>query len=143
MSGIKSTNNNDVTKEQIKKISVLLNQRGLTHLKDDLIMSFTDGRTNSRSLMYKNEAAELIQYLESNGDKAKAEKANTMRRKILAMAHNLQWENADGSINMHRVNQWCLNYSVGKKVLDAFSYEELPKLVSQFQMMYKNIVLSK
>jgi len=39
-------------------------------------------------------------------------------------------------VDMKRVDGWCVSFSYLKKKLDNYTYEELPKLVSQFELVY-------
>lgn len=124
------------TNNQNRQIYALLNQTGLLEQKENLVHTYTDGRTHRSSEMYSNEADDLIHYLE-NYKKASKDKSDTMRKKILHYAHLLKWENADGKVNMNKVDSWCIKYGYKHKALQDHTTEELTMLVSQFERMVK------
>jgi len=49
-------------------------------------------------------------------------------------------EGAKRKLDMRRVNNWCLKYGYLHKLLDEYTYEELPKLVTQFEEVYKDML---
>lgn len=120
---------NSITPNQITAIYSLLAKAGLRDEKDNIVASFTNGRTDHVSEMLKEEAATLIGHLKSlNPDEKRAQK---MRGKILGMAHEMGWK-------FGGLNNWCLQRSYLKKKLDAYDYNELPRLVTQFEQVYKS-----
>lgn len=138
--------------EQIKAISTLLGKHNLVDQKDSIISSFTNGRTTSRKDMTKAEAAALIGHLKSldEGDR----RSDKMRNKILSMAHEMNWcltasplaspltlskgEGEKRKVDMAHVNNWCVKSGYLHKPLDEYTYNELPRLVSQFEEVYKS-----
>ena len=78
------------------------------------------------------ETQALIKYLQGVLG-ANANSKDKMTRKILSMAHEMNWE-LPGSkrVDLQRVNNWCIRFSGQNKPLDAFKYQELPALVTQF-----------
>lgn len=133
-------------KEQIKAIYTLLGKFSLRDEKESIVRSFTANRTASTRAMKPAEAAALIGHLKSM-DVADT-RSDKMRNKILSMAHEMGWEIngqwiiVDGKkkkrIDIKHVNNWCVSYGYLHKELDAHSYQELPKLVSQFEGVYKD-----
>lgn len=120
---------------QLRAIHALLGEQGLRDEKANIVQAFTGGRTTHSSEMSSSEAAALIGHLKSlNPVNNRADK---MRNKILSMAHEMQWEK-DGRIDMDHLNNWCLAKSYLKKKLDEYEYAELPKLVTQFEQVYKS-----
>jgi len=86
-----------------------------------------------------DEATDMIKHLkELDPENAKADK---MRKKILSMAHEMNWR-VNGKVNMKAIDTWCRNYSYLKKSLDRYTYKELPKLVSQFESVYHHFLKS-
>lgn len=126
-----------ITYNQNKILHALLNKTGLTEFKRELVYSYSNNRTESSKELLIDEATALINYLKKqNPETVQAEK---MRRKIIAMAHKMRWETEEGKVNMKSVNNWCINKSYLKKPLMEYSLQELPKLVSQFENVYKSI----
>lgn len=127
----------------IKAIYGLLGKTALTSQKPALCFSFSNGRTESVSDLKVFEANELIRYLTDELNKAnnqQDESANQMRRKILSMCHRMLWETEEGKVDFERLNKWCAEKSYLKKELNKYTYQELPKLVSQFTSVYKHAV---
>lgn len=130
-----------ITPSQLRAIHTLLSKQGLRDEKDSIVSSFTAGRTTHSSAMLFDEAAALIGHLKSLDPEDKA--SDKMRNKILSMAHEMGWRLAPregevkGRVDMKRVDNWCLKYGHVKKRLDDYKYNELPKLVSQFDEVYK------
>ncbi len=124
-----------LNQKQLRAIHALLGDHGLRDEKESIVRAFTSGRTTHSSEMSGSEAAALIGHLKSlnpiNG------RADKMRNKILSMAHEMNWEK-DGRIDMEHLNNWCLSKSYLKKKLDDYQYAELPKLVTQFEQVYKS-----
>lgn len=125
-----------ITPTQNKVLHALLNSTKMTSSKADLVLGFTQGRSESSRDLTMQEAQEFINYLKQLDNHAEA--ANTMRRKILSMCHRIKWEHEDGKVDLERLNNWCRTRSYLKKELNAYQYKELPKLVAEFQQVYKH-----
>ena len=125
-----------MTPQRNAQLHKLLTDTNLMSQKASLILGHTDGRTESSKEMTDFEANELIKYLRSLTTNT-TDAANKMRRKIIAMCHRIQWTRANGGVDMVRLNNWCLTKSYLKKNLNDYTYNELPKLVSEFQQVYK------
>jgi hypothetical protein len=74
-----------------------------------------------------------------------AQQANTMRKKIIALAHQMGWSKIHpGSGNkiadMQRIDEWCNKYGYLHKRLNQYTIEELPKLVTQYQNLYNSFL---
>ncbi|WGQ12969.1 hypothetical protein [Sphingobacterium faecium] len=124
------------TKKQNAMIGYLVSRLKLDDdTKEEIIYSYTDGRTTSIRELQFEEAKEVIKALTS-GHVQFQSPANKMRRKILSMAHEMSWELPSGKIDMQRVNNWCINYGYLAKRLDKYTDSELPALVSAFENMY-------
>lgn len=124
-----------ISKAQIIKIKTLMGKMQLLPFSKDLAYSFSDGRTESVSMMYGHEAWALISHLEEdNGSQPKP--LVKMQRKILSLAHEQQWKKPDGKIDMSRVNKWSINYGYLHKSFNDYTEAELPALVTQFEKMY-------
>lgn len=130
-----------ITPPQLKTIHTLLGKQGVKDAADkkSVVRQFTDNRTESSKEMSKEEAERLITHLKSMDDTV--EKADRMRKKILAMAHEMAWRKPDGKkIDMVRVNNWCKQYGYLHKLLDEYKYAELPMLISQFEEVYRDFI---
>jgi hypothetical protein len=126
-----------LTPDQLKAIHTLLNKQGLKDEKDNIVSGFTAGRTTSSRAMHYDEAAALIGHLKQlDPEQASSDK---MRNKILSQAHEMGWRiQGTDRIDMDHVNNWMLSKSYLKKKLDDYKHNELPKLVSQFEEVYKS-----
>ena len=117
----------NIQPEQNKILHSLLNSTKMIEQKEALINSYTEGRSiSSKDLTYQ-EAGALITYLKG------LDAAHKMRRKIIRMAHEMGWKKAGSKIDMDAINEWCKKYGFGKKELNSYTEQELPKLVTQFQ----------
>lgn len=131
---------NCITQPQIRIINVLIGKNPqLKDHKAEIIANYTAGRSNSCSDMTMEEARTLIAALKQMEKKdPNAEKCDVMRKKIISMGHEMGWKTEEGKIKMEQINGWCKKYGYLKKKLDEYTYEELPRLVSQFEAMYKD-----
>jgi hypothetical protein len=136
-----------ITKDQIKAIQTAIRAKGLLDEKESLVQQYTTGRTGSVGAMYFNEAHQLLQLL--NGPTRQAATSNPgqkMINSIIAMAREMgmitkqQVINEAGLLEFKsdytRFNEWLITKSTGKKKLNDYTYEELPKLVTQFKNIY-------
>lgn len=127
------------TKPQIKAINAFLAKNNLMEDKASIIAAATDQRTTHSTELTFEEAKQILAQLH----KLPTHDCGPMTRKLFAMAHNMQWIDttstvqADGSIkekkDYSRVLAWVLKYGYLAKPLNQYSYEELPKLLSQFE----------
>jgi hypothetical protein len=135
----------NITQPQLTLIHTLLSKNKLSEEKEILVSVHTGHRTKSSKEMTRFEASDLIKYLKSLEPKNDA--GDKMRKKIISMAHEMGWElegtkrivgtQKQAKIDMAHVNDWCLKFGYLHKKLDDYTYEELPKLVSQFEGAYK------
>ena len=138
-----------ITYNQNKQLHLYLTQANLTVHKATMVHSYTNGRCTSSKDMHHTEAQALINYLRNQvqlhtpqGNTASHNKVQNQRRKIIAIAHNMGWQipNPQGGkpkADLKRINDWCIKYSFGKKKLNDYTVQELPKLVSIFEGIYK------
>lgn len=128
---------------------ILLKQTKQEGYKTDIVMGFTGGRTESSRAMTDQEAMLMIEHLENlqkGGSTAQPVIAyggkrcgktqgatETMKRKIISMAHECGWKMPGGKIDMNAVNSWCVKFGYLHKPLDDHTYQELPKLITQFE----------
>jgi len=114
--------------------------------KEELVYSYTLGRTAESKMMYYIEMQQLINALTSrvkSGDN-KVEGTNDacdkMRKKILSLCYEMQWTIFDTSkkrtvVDYVRLNEFLLKSGAVKKLLNELKYDELQKVVSQFELM--------
>lgn len=137
---------NDISKNQIAAIYTALRSRGLYEQKNELVLQFSDGRTESVSCLTFSEAQQLIKSLNTER-KPTPQPNDKMIRSIIAMAREMgiitrrQYAEPDGSMkeksDYSAFNKWLLESSCVKKSnLNKCSYEELNKLVSQYKAIY-------
>lgn len=123
-----------------KRLFAVLATIGMREEEDrhQLVYSFTKGRTRSTSDLSDYEAEQLINELESK----KYQGANKMRRKIISMAYEMKWgapyTEESRKEAVRSIDAWCMKSGYIKKPLNDFTYDELPKLVTQFQEVYKS-----
>ena len=119
----------------------LINYLGYKEKKERIVLHHSKDRTTHISDLTQDEYTGVIAYLEMFEDQQyKAE--STMRKKIIAMAHQINWQDSEGIIDMKRLNEWCETYSSLKKPLNDYKYKELPQLVTQFEKVYNHFLKS-
>lgn len=129
-----------ITPPQLKAINVLLIKQGLYEHKREIIESYTGGRTGSSKEMYIHEAAELLSYL--NNTQKDMNVSSKLMAKLFAMCHEMGWipsqtivegEKVKVKKDYSRVHAWVEKYGYLKKELRKYTYNELPKLVTQLE----------
>lgn len=138
---MKMTANEPITNDQIIAIRTAMHRQFLTPYKEEIIESFTGGRTGSTKGMYKHEAYELLQFL--NHNQMVADDTDKMIKKIFAMAFELGWIKKEtiighgGNIVKRKIykplHDWVEKFGYLKKPLRKYEHNELPKLVWQFE----------
>jgi hypothetical protein len=148
-----------------KQLHALINQTSMQQAKPYLVESFTNGRTSSTKDMTQYEAIELVRHLKAMlankqqpntspkpmaqaikaAIKPDAERANNMRKKIIALAHQMGWSayhpvSGRKVADMAHINEWCTKYGYLHKPLNDYTLAELPKLVTQFDNLYKSFL---
>ncbi|MBA9078961.1 hypothetical protein [Rufibacter quisquiliarum] len=61
-----------------------------------------------------------------------------MRKKIISMAHKMRWQIDGTKVDIARIDAWCRKYGAPAKGFNDYTYNELPKLVTQFGKVYKS-----
>ena len=127
-----------ITPQQLKCLNTLISIRGIDKdTKADMVAGFSSHRCTSSKLLSSEEAKHMIQHLQTL--QPHQAKAAVMRNKVLYYAHEMNWRK-NGKIDMKRVDDWCKKYSYLKKDLDQYEYKELPKLVSQIAIVYRDYI---
>ena len=128
-----------ISRSQLICINVMLNKLGFNDQKDAIVASFTNNRTTSRAALTMDEATAMIKYLKSEDPEEK--KAEVMRRKIISLAHEMNWRIPNTKkVDMRRIDDWAVKYGHQHKKLNQYLYHELPMLVSQFEEVYKSLL---
>lgn len=129
------------SKPQIAKIHVLFGQLGLTESKRDIIVQFSNGRTESSKELYFEEAKSLIIRLSEHSP----------NERIKSLIFSLAYQagiiygstGEDKKINAAKLNIFLRERGTVKKELNAMSYLELVKTHRQFEAIAKNSRASK
>jgi len=112
--------------------------------KDDrasLCNKASNGRTNSAKEITESEAKKIIDYLQAvadDKDNDDFKKGDKMRKRILSLCYTMGMTKINKNTGKSQVdykwlNGWMLKYSYLKKPLNDYKYNELAKLVSQFE----------
>lgn len=127
-----------------KQLHTLLSANGLMAEKANIVLGFTQGRSESSKELTEREAREMIEWMRSltpspSPQRERGDAANKMRRKIISLAYEMHWAKAgDWRAAVAAIDKFCLSEkSLFKKALNAHSYKELVQVVSQFESMYK------
>ena len=113
--------------------------------KETMVSGFTDGRETSSKYMYFDEAKAMISHLqELQGQQTIKPGTKPMIGKMLGYARDMGWVNvnADGKMvaDFKRMDEWAIKYGYLHKKINDYEYEQLPKLVSQFELVYKSFL---
>jgi len=129
---------------QYRAAYAILNRRGLQQQKENIVAGISGGRTTSMRQLNHDESIALIRYLKEQ--QPTANDSSKMIGKIFYYCHEMGWtkKNKHGKTvaDGQRFDEWAVKHSYLKKKLQAYSYEEMPKLVSQFEQVYKHFLKS-
>ena len=135
----------DITKTQIAAVHVLLDKHGLTDDKANIIKQISNGRTSSTRELKFEEAMRWINAM-NNKQPNDSDKKQRMFKHIIAMAHEMGWIKKEkrvmreGDIKVVNIyddlHAWVEKYGYLHKPMHKYTYEELPKLVTQFKAVY-------
>lgn len=128
-----------LAKRYIIQLRTILSRKGIDEeLKEELVHEATNGRTTSIRKMHTAEAIRLINQLNGRPDNYDGKKQR-MKRKILALCHEMGWEEPDtGKVDMRRVNAYCKKRGHAHKPFDDYTTAELPLLITQFERLHKS-----
>jgi hypothetical protein len=139
-----------------RQLHALLTQAGAMQHKQELVSGFTQGRTVHSSEMHQHEAEALIRFLRAHLQERQpaaataANRADRMRKKILAICHTLGWyrrnaftgelilKNGKPQLDFMRINAFCVARSKHHKTLNEHTAAELPLLVTSFEKLLKS-----
>lgn len=139
---------NQITAKDKNIAIIILHKTGLIAHKEEIVQSISNGRTGSIRQLTQAEGINLVSMLRHEQQKQNdSNQAITkMRGKIFYYCHQLGWTKlnkqgrpvADGQ----RFDEWAQKNSYLKKKLNHYTQRELPKLVSQFEQVYKHFLKS-
>jgi hypothetical protein len=131
------------TPKQNARLHQLLTKLNIdAELKQEMVYTFTDGRTKSSKELEYREATNLIKHLERSADQVKVpynapdKTADRMRKKFLSVCHNLGWVTSSG-LDWKHINDWLLKYGYLHKSLNNYTTAELPGLITQIEKLSK------
>lgn len=116
--------------QQLKALHTILQRQGMKHMKEDLVLDATRGRTKSSRELTCNEATALINGLNDSEPK----EGDRMRKKILAICHDMKWYlPKTKKLDFERIDDFLTSkHGTGKKLM-AMNERELNKAVGMFQ----------
>lgn len=130
-----------VTTLQVKAIMATLGAMKLMGQKDSIILGASGGRTSSTRGLTFYEAKSLLAAL--NDKTVNDERKQRMIRKLFAQAREIGWVKdhsyvaPDGKLRKDAItaelHKWVEKYGYLHKKLNQYTYEELPKLLTQFE----------
>lgn len=143
---MKTQVNKPITTAQIKKIHVLLDQKGLMDEKKMIVYTMSEGRVESTKDLSLDEAELLINFLTAHRDGDKKKKKTAFR----AIWH-IAWEMGiiygdtedDYQMNRAKLNLFCRQRGTVKKDIKDQNLAELRKTRRQFEAMYKKHLKGK
>jgi len=121
----------------------IIKDRGIDVDRKDLVGQYTEGGlTSLRALGKAGSYDNFCAWIEKTYDINTADSPeNKMRRKIIMFFRKMGYTNGD-AVDMERVKAWVLKYGSLKKDLNQYTMKELPKLVSQAEIVYQSFIKS-
>ncbi|MDI3319145.1 hypothetical protein [Pinibacter soli] len=120
----------------MKRFHYLLKLANLQDQKENLVLAFSNQRTEHADELTGLELLQLCNYLQDEYNKSGKNESfmagDKMRKHIIAMAKEMGWKLPNGKADMEHINNWC-KQQFGKKELNGYTYTELGKLVSIFK----------
>lgn len=124
------------TTAQSNRLHGLIGLLGIdSEQKQYLVEQYTEGRATSTKDMSTTECQALIDHLAKVAIDTNADRANVMRRKAFAIAHELGWEDDQGEVDREHFDAWLLKYGYLHKGINEYSHNELPKLLTQMEQL--------
>ena len=116
---------------------------GIPVNRDEVIAGLTHGRTHSLKALSPHEYRELVNYMNQLVAKQQVENTNVedkMRKKVISLLCNMGYT-VHGKPDMLRIQLWVQQYGhVKGKRLNDYTRQELPKLISQAEIMYNKFL---
>lgn len=128
------------TTHQNKQLYSLLNELNITgDIKADMVLTFTNGRTEKSSEMSKDECQRMIDKLSeltSRNAKQKNRETQHLRRNVFSLFYELNWIDSSmtASEKLTIINNWIIQRTkTGKNDINQLSADELKTLITQLQ----------
>ena len=117
-------------------------------MRQQAVLSYTDGRTIKLTEMTGTESKRMRTDLNKKVPQIQTtiggKIADNMRKKIIALCREMGMEKQDSTgsavANMSKVYAFVKKIGYGKKNLNNYTQEELPKLVSQIEIIHKEYI---
>ncbi|NBH90339.1 MULTISPECIES: hypothetical protein [Bacteroidales] len=122
--------------KQLKMIHTLLSKFGLAGQKENIVLGFSDGRTDSCRDLTMTEAKQLINYLLHTDEKKRMIKSIWHLAYKMGIIYGDSFE--DNKMNAATLNLFCKSRGTVKKDIDKQELSELKKTHRQFEGMYKS-----
>lgn len=118
--------------------------------KEAIVLSHTGGRTSHVSEISEVEFQDIMKYLSSmNSNNITPNKCDIMRKKIIAIAHQMRWYAVDVAglylyrnnkplIDYARIDNWCKKHTPFHKALNDLTSEELQVVITLFQKVQRH-----
>lgn len=118
-----------------------LKQNGHIAERQELIHTFTDGRKEGLKSLTETEYREFCRWIELKfNPNTNSKECDNMRKKIIMLFRKMEYTLPGGKSDMKAIYSWVIKYGYQKKPLNQYAYNELPKLVSQAEAVYKSYV---
>ena len=145
------------TIERHRRLYGLFRDTGTEKYRHELVLSYSQGRTENSAELTDLETDELIRHLvQLTKPKPVAAhptrsgvdyQGQQMRRRILSLCYTMGWSVWNEAKQKHevdwkRLNGWMLHYSYAHKPMNEYSYGELQRLICQFENMAKIVLAS-
>ena len=135
----------NISKEQLKCIATICSKNRIdADSKETIVAGFSNGReVSSKNLTY-DEAAEMQKHLQALYGYGNVKTTVAMVGELLSNCHEMGWvkNNPQGKkvADMARLNLWAKKFSYLHKAVGDYKHDELPKLVTQFEAVYKSFL---
>lgn len=139
--------NKPITPAQLKCIATICSKNNINaQAKEAMVIGFSGGRATSSKDLYQHEAEDMQKHLQSLYGFGENKSTVAMKGKLLSYCHEIGWTKINDKgkkvADMASLNDWATKYGYLHKAVDDHSYEELIKLVSQFELFYKSFLQS-
>jgi hypothetical protein len=130
-----------ITKQQLVCINTIISKRNIAKEdKEVMVLGFTANRASSSKDLTFDEATAMIKHLKENDPhKDSIEK---MKGKMMYYAREMGWTKTNAKnkqvCDVKRIDDWCLKFGSIKRKLDSYTFDELTKVLTQFQFVYKD-----
>ena len=104
--------------------------KALGKTKEEAVLEFTDGRTDSLSSLDDGEFKELmvcLRRLQPVPDDWEPKPGDNIRKKMIGLAQTMRWGKSLNRL-LDRLDEWCLNHTKYKKALNELTIDELTKV---------------